>query len=61
MTVDEVLDSVFGVLTSPANAAALGTRDVHFQESYGLVVHSVRSAFVPTTSPNDGLLISRSI
>jgi hypothetical protein len=59
MTIDEVLDAVFGVLASPPNAASLGTKEINFQESYGLIVHSVKSAFIPVTSPNDGLLVSR--
>lgn len=59
MTIDESLDATFSELTSAPNAADLGARDIHFQESYGIVVHSVRSVFIPTTSPNDGIVISR--
>ncbi len=59
MTIDEALDKAFEVLTSAPNAASLGNKEIGFQEAYGIVVHSLDPVFIPTTSPNDGVLISR--
>ncbi len=59
MRIDDALDQVFEEFAGISNAASLGTREINFQEPYGLVVHLVRSVFIPTTSPNDGILLSR--
>jgi len=59
MTIDEALDTAFSQLTSASNAAGLGSREIQFQEPYGSVVHFLDSVFIPTASPNDGVLISR--
>lgn len=59
MKADEVLDAVFEHYAAIENAAELGKRNIQFQEEYGDVSHAVKSVFIATTSPNDGIMVSR--